>query len=759
MKIKKIITSVILCTVLATESFAAVLGEITGSENIDFGAGALFYKNSFKNNDIKQSEFYVEYEPNKEAIPVVLNGQQIYGKRTILQAAKHYDDLNYRPLIGINADYFSFKTGIPMGHTISMGKLLTKDGTGQNAVGFTKDGKGFISWLEIQSSLKREDGTGMNLDCINKWCFSGADASYFLTDDFGNETKTEGQFKFIIFSKKSGEIKIGSEAEFIVEEKFDADINIKIPENKYVLVMDTNSGKPEQLSFMDSLVIGETIKMTNESVYDKELWNNAENGMGSVGGRLIENGEVFSEFEKGSAPRTAVGVKDDGRIIFYAIDGRQAGYSTGISLETLAKRMKELGCKDAINLDGGGSTAIAGVHPGSDTFEVLNKPSEGTLRSCANYIFLEDRREATGIAKTIVLNTKENQNYLTGAKVNVEVESVWDTNNFKMETEEASFELVNGDTTTSVLDNNTVTLMGNGKTALNVKVSDAVRTLNMNVYDFPDDIEVKDDNGNAINIITIEKGSEYSVNLNVTALKSSQELISDSECFKFETEGDIGSVSGNLFMANTEKKAEGKIKIYAGQYMKEINVNIIEQGPFYDMKNHWAKTAVNSLYADNIVSGFSENGQLYYNPDKIMTRIEFSSLISKYLGINLDEFKNTELSYTDNAEILDWMLPYAKAMTGLSVINGIDGAFKPNEPLSRAQAATIMGRLTPEEEKMEILKFDDMEQIPEWAYPHFSKLIKYKILNGYADNTVKPLKNVTRAEAATIIYNLKEVLT
>ena len=95
----------------------------------------------------KQKEFYVEYTPNSDATPVVLNGGQIYGKRTILQAAKYYDDLNYRPLIGINADYFSYKTGIPMGHTIAGGELVTKEPLGQNAVGFMhyrKHFKGFV---------------------------------------------------------------------------------------------------------------------------------------------------------------------------------------------------------------------------------------------------------------------------------------------------------------------------------------------------------------------------------------------------------------------------------------------------------------------------------------------------------------------------------------------------------------------------------------------------------------------------------------
>ena len=755
MKIKRIIGSLVLCAVFATESFAAVLGELTNTSNIDFGAGAQFYNNSFINGDIRQNEFYVEYAPNQESVPVVLNGEQIYGKRTILQAAKYYDNLNYRPLIGINADYFSFKTGIPMGHTISMGRLLTKDGTGQNAVGFDENGKGFISWLEIQTRLIREDKSEMNLDCINKWCFSGADASYFLTDEFGKETKTDGQFKFVIFSKVSGEIKIGGEAEFLVEEKFDADINIKIPDDKYVLVMDRVAGKPEQLAFMDSLFIGEKIKMTNEAVYDKELWNNAQNGLGSVGGRLVENGEVYTNFEKGSAPRTAVGITKEGKVIFYVVDGRQSGYSTGLSLEALAKRMTELGCVDAINLDGGGSTAIAGVHPGSDTFEVINKPSDGALRSCANYIFLQDMRKPSGVAKTIILNNEQNVNYLTGTKVNIDIESLWDTNNFKMENIPAEFELINGDGATSLIDNNTVTLSGNGNSTVKIKMAEALYNLSMNVYNFPDDVVLSDENGARLDFLKLDLNEGYKTNLNATAFKGNNALTADLSCFRFEVEGDIGTISGNTFTANTEKEAEGKIIVSAGEFKKSIIVKISNENPFYDMKSHWAKTAVNSLFKEGIVSGIEENGKLYYNPDKVMTRIEFSSLISKFLDIDLNEYSNVELKYSDNASLVPWMQGYAKAMTALGIINGIDGGFLPNEPLTRAQAATIIGRVTPEEENLPNLQFLDSSDVPDWAYPHFSKLIKNRVINGYADNTLKPSRNVTRAEAATIIFNLK----
>ncbi len=754
MQIKKIITAFALCSVLVTECFASVLGNVTNGRYVDFGAGAYLYEHAFENNSTKQREFYVEYIPNSESVPVVLNGEEIYGKRTIKQAAKYYDDLNYRPLLAINADYFSLKTGIPMGHTISDGRLLTKDTTGQHAIGFTKDGKAFISWLEIQTKLVKEDNTYMNLDCINKWCFDGISAAYFLTDDFGKDTKTEGLCKYIIFSKESGNIRIEEEAEFVVEEKFDSKQNIAIPEDKYVLVMDADSGNPDQLAFMDSLNVGDKVKMTNESVYDKELWKTAENGLGSVGGKLVEKGEVMSGFEKGSAPRTAVGITEQGRIIFYVVDGRQSGYSTGLSLETLAKRMQELGCVEAINLDGGGSTAIAGVRPGSDTFEVLNKPSDGSLRSCANYIFLQDMRTPTNIAKTIVISNSDNESYLTGTKVKIDVLSVWDSSNYKMELKNPTFEISNGDGAESEITDNTVALSGNGITTTTIKVAEATKNLTMNVYNFPDDIEITDDNNKKIESLALNVEDNYSVALSAKAIKNSAKLISDPECFSYEVVGDIGEFRDNVFTANTSKKAEGKILVKAGQFTKEINVNIIPKEPFSDMKNHWAKDAVNYLYDKGIVSGIENNGELFYNPNNLMTRIEFSSLISKYLDIDTNEFENVKLEYHDKGSLAPWMLPYAKAMTKLGIINGIDGNFKANELLTRAQAATIIGRITPEEENLSDFDFSDKNNVPEWAYNHFAKLIQNGVINGYDDNTLKPNNNVTRAEAAKIIYNL-----
>lgn len=58
-------------------------------------------------------------------------------------------------------------------------------------------------------------------------------------------------------------------------------------------------------------------------------------------------------------PRTALGVDGRGRVLLVTADGRQPGYSDGLSVTQTADLMKALGAVDAMNLDGGGSTAMA----------------------------------------------------------------------------------------------------------------------------------------------------------------------------------------------------------------------------------------------------------------------------------------------------------------------------------------------------------------------------------------------------------------
>jgi hypothetical protein len=71
-----------------------------------------------------------------------------------------------------------------------------------------------------------------------------------------------------------------------------------------------------------------------------------------------ENPEFFYRFGLRRNPRTLAGVTADGRLVLVAIDGRRPGHSVGASFAESARVMRALGAADAVNLDGGGSTAM-----------------------------------------------------------------------------------------------------------------------------------------------------------------------------------------------------------------------------------------------------------------------------------------------------------------------------------------------------------------------------------------------------------------
>lgn len=102
-----------------------------------------------------------------------------------------------------------------------------------------------------------------------------------------------------------------------------------------------------------------------------------------------------SAFSKLRHPRTAIGIKANGRIILLTADGRQEN-AAGLSLPELAQVMRWLGCTTAINLDGGGSTTL---WVSSDSVKgVVNFPSDNKkwdhegARKVANVILLKEKK-------------------------------------------------------------------------------------------------------------------------------------------------------------------------------------------------------------------------------------------------------------------------------------------------------------------------------------------------------------------------------
>lgn len=96
-----------------------------------------------------------------------------------------------------------------------------------------------------------------------------------------------------------------------------------------------------------------------------------------------DNLATSTEFSYTRHPRTAAGVTADGTVVLIVVDGRQPSISNGASLADLAYIMASLGCVDAVNLDGGGSSTFI-LKNEKGKFVTENSPSGGSLRSVAN---------------------------------------------------------------------------------------------------------------------------------------------------------------------------------------------------------------------------------------------------------------------------------------------------------------------------------------------------------------------------------------
>lgn len=140
------------------------------------------------------------------------------------------------------------------------------------------------------------------------------------------------------------------------------------PSTRPVLTFDS-AGAPRITTFVAGAAVGDTVL---EAVGGRPA---LARDSGIVSAVDTEGGPGFAT---GRHPRTAVGIARGGKWLLLAVvDGRQKPYSDGMTLRELATLMLALGARDAINLDGGGSTTLV-VADSAGALRVANRPSDAT---------------------------------------------------------------------------------------------------------------------------------------------------------------------------------------------------------------------------------------------------------------------------------------------------------------------------------------------------------------------------------------------
>ena len=104
---------------------------------------------------------------------------------------------------------------------------------------------------------------------------------------------------------------------------------------------------------------------------------------------VLANGKIVDKSRKGLAPRTGFGMSADKKTLYILVaDGRQPGYSMGASFVQSSLLIQRFGAKDSMFFDGGGSSCMVFRDTAKNTYNTVNKPSDGELRKIYNSLLI-----------------------------------------------------------------------------------------------------------------------------------------------------------------------------------------------------------------------------------------------------------------------------------------------------------------------------------------------------------------------------------
>lgn len=524
----------------------------------------------------QRHEMYFTYSPNSSVSPVVTYGGSVTARQTASAAAAELEAQGYRVVAGVNGDFFD-SNGVPTGILVSDGYLISSDG-GNYAIGFSADGSAVIGQpsLRLQGSVNGQSAT---LSGFNK-ARSSSGGIYAYTYDFKSThdigttdpgvdvileviSESEALTGFADETPETACPRIGETSYYRVVSVVENTTGTKTVVGENQLVLSANAAAAESyLTYLRSMTEGDIFSLTVTS--SDESWNAVTEAVGALY-PLVQDGEICSGLDRSNAPRTAVGIKANGDVVFYTVDGRQSGYSIGSSQSVLAERMQELGCVTAICLDGGGSTTTMVTMPDSTDVERLNRPSDGSERRVTNHIFLVASSQPTGQPGSLYLSA-ESEYVLSGSTVELAA-TMLDTNYIPMTTETVELSATGG------------TIQGTAYTApetggnvtITAQSGSAEGYLTLTVVDQPDSIGVYQDSSQ-VTSLTVDPGEQ--IDLTAQAVYRRLTIPGSDNAFTWSISGDIGTIDENGLFTAADFPGSGTITVTKGRSTVSIPVTI-----------------------------------------------------------------------------------------------------------------------------------------------------------------------------------------
>jgi Phosphodiester glycosidase len=291
----------------------------------------------------------------------VLSNNAIIGRERVTSMERSVSTV--ATVAGVNGDLFAFKDGHPTGALIRSGVLDSAPSAQRSSIGIDADGILHVDRVAMSGTWK---GTGQRRQLDLNQPAAGKRSTLY-TPAWGPRTPAEQnalEVTLAPFPATTPNADLTAPVAQVAQGG-----NQPIPPGGAVLV-----ARGDAQFLTQEAPVGTTLSV---KLLLTPQWKNMTDAIGG-GPAIVRNGkpvfrslELFTPAQLATRnPRTAVGQTADGRIVLVAVDGRQPGYSTGLTNFELALLMMRLGAVTASALDAGGSTTMA------FDGKLLNRPSD-----------------------------------------------------------------------------------------------------------------------------------------------------------------------------------------------------------------------------------------------------------------------------------------------------------------------------------------------------------------------------------------------
>lgn len=458
---KKISFALILFFVFLTSNVFAT-NELLFKEPVAPGVVRYTYEVKRNKKNAKANVVTVDLNNPHIKINTVAGGGTYTKKATVSQMA---DRTNAVALV--NGDFFTMQLqGVPLGGSIIDGEMKSSPAvlTDLWSFGIDNNNTAFIDLTKFVGSVTAPNGKSYPIDGLNKTFYW-----YQPSKEYSHESKIQMYDSFWASKsrgdKTAGEVLLSQDnvVEKIVYRK---NLDMAIPKGKKILQV---SGGSERF-IRDNVKVGDKLNIST-NIEPNRNWKMM------IGGHalLVENGAI-KKYTKdlssvgGVRARTAVGISQDGKTVYIVSAEGRTNRSAGLSINELSQFMLDLGAYKAMNLDGGGSTAMAVRNLGDiKRTRVTNPERNAAERKVVNGLGVFNTTKNTGIIADGKFES--DLDTIVGEQITLKLKSAWDEFLNPIDIKDRTYSLTDSSQGANILNGQTYLAMTPGNFTISLKTN------------------------------------------------------------------------------------------------------------------------------------------------------------------------------------------------------------------------------------------------------------------------------------------------